>query len=451
MDDSLPIDPDAAALRVDRLTRLLGLGALALLAATWKLWTPQDVFPRVPLFYWAPPRWLDWFSLGIMVAGLIGLLIHRRIPERRLAATLTACGFALQFIADQHRLQPWAWQFFILALVIALADDRTILGGWRWLVISIYAYSALSKFDAAFLSETGPQLLQPLLQTTSYRRPWSLSQVDQILQIVMPYASAMLPIGEAVVAILLAISSLRRLGLFFSWLMHLSLLAILGPLGLNHSWGVFLWNVFFIFQNWNLFAFRLGRPADRLSTRLTANTSSRVAKCVLGAVYLWPALYPWGCCDAWLGWAVYAPLHEEVVALIEVEPLDSSSSMPMELKRSFGRLDFGLGTNLPPFVGTRELVLNHWSLRTVGAPSYPEARFQSAVALALLREGHVTRLELVVKSRPSRWTKLVQTRTRMSSISEIWNYAGTFWFNAYPECVYRRLPGERGDVSPPGD
>ena len=48
----------------------------ALFAATWRLWTPQTVFPQIPFFaaLRTVPGWIDWFALAGMLAGLLGLL-----------------------------------------------------------------------------------------------------------------------------------------------------------------------------------------------------------------------------------------------------------------------------------------------------------------------------------------------------------------------------------------
>ncbi|OYW20753.1 MAG: hypothetical protein B7Z55_06820, partial [Planctomycetales bacterium 12-60-4] len=323
MDEPAPIDPAATAHRVDRLTRLLGLGALALLGVTWKLWTPQNVFPRVPLLYWAPPHWLDWTSIAVVVVGLLGLIVHRRVPERRTAAGLAAGGFALQFLADQHRLQPWAWQFFILALVIALADDRSILVGWRWLVISIYAYSALSKLDYAFTRNVGTLLTEQYWQLRNLSP--AFAKPTPLVYSLQTYAPFFLPVGELLVAILLWRPRTRRYGLWGSWLMHLGLLGLLGPFGLNHSFGVLLWNAFFVFQNWMLFGDRFVDAGNRQpkSCRHIAERANLVARGVLVIAYIWPALYPLGLCDAWIGWAVYSAPFERVSIWLNRESADS--------------------------------------------------------------------------------------------------------------------------------
>ena len=59
------------------LRRAIALGTLALLAVTWKLWTPQTVYPQVPLFGWAvtAPGWIDWVCFGGVILSLLVALL----------------------------------------------------------------------------------------------------------------------------------------------------------------------------------------------------------------------------------------------------------------------------------------------------------------------------------------------------------------------------------------
>jgi hypothetical protein len=55
----------------------------------------------------------------------------------------------IAFSFNQHCLQPWAYQLFILHALLVLSSPRWRLTGWRWLMISIYVYS-MSKMDYSF-------------------------------------------------------------------------------------------------------------------------------------------------------------------------------------------------------------------------------------------------------------------------------------------------------------
>ena len=98
---------------------LFAVGFVVLIAVTWPLWIPQSVFPQVPMIFIAShvPRIAEW---GLLVTLLITLLVAIFVKGptiRRLACMLVGLtALSLVFI-DQHRLQPWAWQFVILSFV----------------------------------------------------------------------------------------------------------------------------------------------------------------------------------------------------------------------------------------------------------------------------------------------------------------------------------------------
>jgi hypothetical protein len=417
--------------RVTWLCRLLGVGGLALLAVTWKLWTPQDVFPRVPLFAWAPPRWWDWASLAGLTAGLVGLCFtHQR--WRRVSATMVACGFAVQFLADQHRLQPWAWQFFILAVVIALADDRLVFWGWMALVISIYFWSALSKFDVAFGNQVGDVLYQSLIisSVTSRLGP-SFSAND--LHDCLRFAALLSGPYELLLALALAIRLSRVWGFWGSLLLHLGIISLLGPWGLGHQPGVLLWNALFIVQNTLLF-----RQAEFTNVIVVPPGVSwfawlrlRVVWCLLAAAMIWPVVEPWGYCDAWLGWAVYVPRFQR--AFISVN------------RREAAECDCAFRDFVSESSWLEDVDVGRMSLKLLGVPSYPNHRFTVAIALDFLHQHHQAGIAVWLGERHDRWSDVwwwKDDHSEFGSIletpAEIEAYACTFRVNALPESALRR-------------
>lgn len=419
--------------RLAWLIRLLGVGVLALVAVTWKLWTPQDVFPRVPLFRWAPPDWWDWTSLGLIVAGGLGLGVGSSRFVRSFAGTLAA-GLAVAFVCDQHRLQPWAWQFFILALLLVLADQTLQWHGWQWLVISIYFYSALSKFDARFLHSIGVSFADTALggmlqHHFSKRLPGSVH-----LYAIHYWVAWLFPLGELVLAILLAAPRTRKWGMWAAFGMHTLLLQILGPFGLNHSYGVLLWNVVFLFQAALLFMPReqlwsnksLLFPVHSISaSRL--QWRNRCAWLLMSMVLLWPATYPFGLCDAWPGWALY------------VEPFPAGWLDNVNFARSHPAASqqiLGSGPNSTVSIGS-------WSLRELNAPVYPHLRSTVAAALELSERFDTNEIGLRIYVR-HRWeTWAWNPDITLNDAHEIHAYAKRFWFNAYPTSMYRRAAKEK--------
>ena len=153
--------------------------------------------------------------------------------------------------------------------------------------------------------------------------------------------------------------------------MHGALMLTLGPLGLGHEWGVFLWNVYFGIQAWLLFR---GTPADSSLDHSTLKTSGltcartwfvRTSACF---ICLLPALSLAGYWDWWPSWAVYS--SRPAMVRVHVGAPFSPNLPPWA--QSFG-------VERPP--ATRWTVeIDEWSYETCWCPMYPQERYRLAVA-----------------------------------------------------------------------
>lgn len=387
------------------LRRFLAIFQLALVAAPWKLWTPQTVFPQVPLLEFACdlPGWCD----GICLAGLVSsstLLLFLATHElwSRISTGVVVISLAGLFLLDQHRLQPWAWQFFLLAILLTLADDQTARRGWMWLAISIYFWSAVSKLDYTFFHQQGPALLGGLKKAAGL-----LGGENRWTQLFDIAGSMLFVGGEFGVSLLLMVPRTRWLGLWGAIGMHLTLLATLGPFGLNHSKGVLLWNLFFIGQAWLLFhtTARAGTASLSISRResawriwndcRSASGANRAAMAVILLAVLWPSLESFGLCDHWLAWSVYSarPGHANLQSSTQ---FDAQRFRIPYYDQTTWDLFEGDSPDAPIHRSTRYLNLAEWSLQELGVPIYPESRFQVGVAWSLARERQLRgRLELI--------------------------------------------------------
>ncbi len=101
----------------------LEVGLLNLLAAaqiafflTTAIWFPPFHFPQVPLLESAR-HWPDWVNLAAGIGSLAGTFFARSArekPSRRIRHAVCAVSFTVLFVMNQHRLQVWAWQLFLL-------------------------------------------------------------------------------------------------------------------------------------------------------------------------------------------------------------------------------------------------------------------------------------------------------------------------------------------------
>lgn len=412
-------------------TRLWAIAGLLLMAVTWRIWTPQEVFPRVPLVPWVPPAFWDWLGLVLTVGGWVALVIQ---PQARWTAVV-AGGFAMLFVADQHRLQPWAWQYFVLSVCTAMGGLPWLLRGARWLAISIYAWSALSKCDVAFVEMMSSWL------GGAEATPWKWGSTPFAPRLPKSFAetvACIMPVGELFVALWLAWPRWRRAGLVASWCLHLSLLGLLGPWGLGHSWGVLVWNLYFLAQNAVLF-WPHETPAQSLVTEPVIGGWSvwgqRGAAAGLIAAIIWPGWEPWGFCDAWLGWAVYVPRFEQVTIWIDAA---ACARLPLEVQPYVMPPQ---AWYLAPEGTSAQVRVGEWSLQALGVPVYPQPRFLVGVALDLAVRSGCEHIAVVRSRRAGRWQRwqAVSERPEIFQGGEaLARLADTYRVPAFPEAWYRR-------------
>ena len=418
------LNSDPSPTSNDHLFRLLAAGFLVLIAATFPLWTPQTAFPEVPLIRVAGRLHvaIDWVLLFVLLADQGLLLIAPHFRGKRIVTLITVgCTLGLVCV-DQHRLQPWAWQFILVSLVLAAADVPTARAAWRWIVIGIYFWSAWSKLDYGFTQQHGPFLLEGLFQSLGLKagvHGWSTATRTVV--------SAAIPCVELTIAAGLAWLPTRRLALYGAAMMHLTLLMALGPGGHNHQPGVLLWNVFFLIQNALLFrqpseGSRSGALTDgnAVGTPQSIHWGNRFAWSFVTLAMLWPATESLGWCDHWPAWAVYAAKPERVTVLVSDDEL---SHLPERMQRYLG----------DPLVvdGWIPVRLDRWSLDAVRCPIYPQDRFQVGVALGLADEFQLSKLRIIIESPAHRWTGHRDTR-EFDGLDSIRALANSYRLGANP-------------------
>ncbi len=422
---------ESARKTCERTRRLVALAGLILMGVTWRLWFEPLSFPRVPLVSWGRrvPVWCDLAGAGVMTASLLALLFlsHRR-PVADMMSWLFCGAFAAVMLLDQHRLQPWAFEFFIMLLVMAILPTARAVPCLRLVVASIYLHSGLSKLDASFLTTHGETFVAVLTESLG----WDFAEWPASAR---RLCVAALPLGEIAVAAGFCFRRTQKPAVWASFLMHASLLWILGPFGLGHQPGVLIWNVYFIVQNVLLF-----RPFAKVSD-VQSQESSEIAGagwrawCGYGfvaAVVMLPFLEPFSLYDHWPAWAVYASRPERTRVYIAGNRVPNLSP---ELQRFVGEKQSDKDAMARWLAGKsawREVRIDRWSLEALGAPIYPQDRYQVGVALAIAEKcqlGQDIRVE--IDSPANRWTGQRSTEVYQGT-GAIRELARQYRLNAFP-------------------
>ncbi len=419
--------------------------SLGLLCITWRLWIPQTRFPQVPLFssIFNLPTSIDWLTLtsmvvsSLLVLGMVFTSWFLQRQDREFCQTgQQICGglfffaFLISIAFDQHRIQPWAYQFAVGFLLLTCLKPPRAIRLFRLFVISIYFYSALSKCDASFLQTLGPQLVKGLFTgigvSTAY---WS----ERTLTLI----AASFSVAEFLIAVGLLIPRTRQWTFWAVVSMHACLILAVGPWGLNHHGGVLIWNIYFIIQDLILFSglFGLARSGEASISQADFSLSfqhrsgrEKSIMTVAWFVMLAPLLEPTGYFDHWPAWGLYASSHDRVTLLVDEEE------------------KWKLPPALQPFIDPPRPLsswcrvrVDRWSLAELGAPVYPQARFQLGAAIAVCRiseQDHENgsqqpQVRLLFESAAHRLTgkRKISEYTGLTQIEPL---TQRFWFNARP-------------------
>ncbi|TWT38453.1 hypothetical protein [Blastopirellula retiformator] len=391
--------------------RLLAVVGLLLIGTSYKLWLPQTDYPQVPALsvLVGAPAAIDFvLAVGIFGSLLAWLVAPKRIAP--LAAWSAACCLTASCLLDQHRFQPWAYQVIFAAVIIATCEAKLAVRLLRWIVISIYVYSALSKLNTPFMLDEGQTFLNVLLGWVGAKEAFGETTRQAL--------TLLFPLGELTVGVLLAIPRTRKAGVILAAVMHASLLLVVGPLGLNHWPGVLLWNLCFLAQAPLLFWPIAMKEEDETAEPPPAKWRA-IGIGMASLVLLLPLLEPAGYCDAWPGWALYASHVSRADLYIDGA---AAEALPEKLRPFLIETEWG----------AYRLDASQWSLHALNVPIYPDDRFQTGVAIAVAqRYGVALFSQLSVQDPADRW-RGERTETRYRGPEQMTEATKRFWLNAEP-------------------
>ncbi|WP_044302892.1 MauE/DoxX family redox-associated membrane protein [Rhodopirellula sallentina] len=407
-------------------------GALALLlGVSYRLWLPgawtqSEFYPAVPLF--GVPSWLGTFvTVSLMPLLMVGCGVvffsGRNGMLRRTGWLAIAVMLLLGFATDQHRLQPWAYQSFLYACLFVLLPSSLWLTALRVLMISVYLYSSIGKFDFQFLHTVG----QDFLGTVTRWTPVDISQWDHRTRLI---AAGGFPAVELLLAILLVFPRTRRGGGVLAITMHFGLIVILSPWGMHHSLGVLCWNAVLAGQAYLLFVMPEHAKPDEVhgTTQRDESMAGRSVRVMLASVIVLAAVvlplterrgrydqanWRW---DHWLSWALYSPHNSRVSVEVHRRVI---AEMPLGLRDALRDGD--------DQDAWREFDLGALSLQARGVPVLPQARYQLKLAIAIAeQQGWSHEIRGVLRSCSDRWDG-TREEEWMNQLDAMRNVVAKYW------------------------
>jgi uncharacterized membrane protein YphA (DoxX/SURF4 family) len=316
-------------------------------------------------------------ALGLYAAlfVLAAIAVVARRPSWLIATFLAVIGVFCA--ADQTRWQPWVFQYsFLLAAVAACPpksfdadEEKRALDIARLIVASTYIFAGLQKINLNFMENDFPWLVQPI--TSAFP---SSTGFLHVAGMAAPFLQFAFGVG-------LLTRRYRRAALILAVAMHLFVLAMFGPAGLDWNNIVWPWTAAMA-----IFDILLFSGASEFSWRDIASSArnpGHVVAIVLFAIL--PCLSFFNCWDSYLSSALYSGNLTE--AVIYVSDAGKASLPPAIASR--------LVRTSP---NTHVLNLQRWAIEDLNVTPYPETRVYKAIAGRVCGDmGDPSQLVLVVR------------------------------------------------------
>lgn len=392
---------------------MLCFAEIALLTVTWKVWAGHSERSVVPLLSVAAavPKGVDvaiGCSLGALLVAIVCLLrIDRRrqkvsVTTNRVVCIAWVLAAALPLL-NMQTLQPWHWLFLLLIAQWLTSRNQSILL-WRQTLAGIYVFAAVSRIGPQIDSGMSVRIfamLSDLLHLPALQRDPSVVFAGCVAMSVL----------EGCVGAGLLFKKTRQPAVVAGVLLHLSLILLLGPFGLQQQPGVLIWNLFLLLALLIVFWPTVNPPPAPDSPRPTERRNWLVL------IWAIPLSGLFGLADNWISWQVYSPRPETIRFLVHESAV---SKVPDDLQPYLQR---------PRFPNEWHwLRLNQYVLQTTGAPAYPEDRYQLAHATTVAKDLPPEAVQFVV-DRPERWRWWKRERFETKSFVELHAALGPFWLN----------------------
>jgi hypothetical protein len=311
---------------------------------SYKLWHADRLFPLSPPFGFLEniPQEIHLFLLFASIAGIV---LSAFFSGNRWILGITIAVDLLSCMLDQNRWHPIEYQCLITALFLFFYrnNPKQFLNYMAFLVCIIYINSGLHKLNGGFLFHVWENMILERLFGFESKNIW------------IHYSGLLLGVLEVVAGIGLLFFRQKR---FFSAIligMHVFILLLISPTGLNYNPIVWPWNFVMVFIIIALFCTQ--NPVN-ISFRNLVSGFNKIPFLFLGILPLFSMV---GMYDNFLSFNLYSGRLQQLDICI------GNKEAARAYKPYF--------THRRTCCDTREVInANLWSLKEMNIAVYPEER-----------------------------------------------------------------------------
>ncbi len=308
---------------------------------SWKLWLSDRIFPTISLTDWLVfPNEVHIILLILSLFGLTALFFYpRNFRFMGLFFIVELMGCAL----DQMRWQPWEYQY-LLTIFFALIfrkDPRKFISCLLLLIGTTYIFSGVHKFNGGFLYSIWDKMI--------LNNFFGFSN-DFIKIPIVHYSGLLLAFFEIAIGVALLFLKNKKYVIRLAVIMHLLLLLILGPLGLNKNSIVWPWNVAMLLYVLLMFD-------KSLFSNILSLTKTKLGIFAAAVIILLPATNFIGVFPNYLSYRLYSGNNQHLYLKVNEIPEELNFIPKRQINADDNRYWISVST---------------WSLQVLNVPMYPE-------------------------------------------------------------------------------
>ena len=196
----------------------------------FRLWGADRDFPLVPIHDSLSNihPFIHDFLFG---TSLLLMFLFIFFPGKKMA-TILICLELFSCCLDQNRWQPWEYFFLFMFLAYVFSKlENELPSIWLLIMAGLYFFGGIGKLNSAFIHDTWKYLMLHRWLDISTTNIW------------LTRSGYLLPLLEMVAGLGLLIKPSRKVSMLILMGMHLVILLMLGPAGLNINHVVWPWNI----------------------------------------------------------------------------------------------------------------------------------------------------------------------------------------------------------------
>jgi hypothetical protein len=347
--------------KINAATKIICLFWLVAKAMSWKVWLAKRVFPLLPPFrflYVHESVHLIFFILSLLALATLFIFSSKKL----LLPLVISCEIA-SCILDQNRWQPWEYEyiFIILAMLINYKNKSNAITSIIFLFVTIYFYSGINKMNPIF---------SQYLVNTGIRHNIFHNSNTYFYNFLIYHIGYFLGSIEMLLGIGLLFPKVKKTSAVLLLLMHMGIVILFGPWGINYDVIIIPWNIAFSLI---LCLFFIYKPLKQFEFAELFKNKNLIFVLFFGIL---PAFNFFGYWDYFLSSSFFSYKPPDMYIWIHKEGVNNALRPFFTINKNDNAHDSNSA-----FVNVR-----NWAFQEMKVPAYPELRTYKAIKEALTKQ-----------------------------------------------------------------